>query len=80
MAADTPPGYLATSPDYRSPSTLSGMINTWLTIGYFVLVGTVVVSRDQFLDNDLAVVAVAALVLFLGLGLWVFVAQKYRDH
>jgi hypothetical protein len=56
------------------------MLNIWLTLGYFAVVGTVVVSRDSFLDNDLAVAGVAALVLFLGLGLWLFVAQSYRDE
>jgi len=55
------------------------MLNIWLTIGYFAVVGTVVLSRDSFLDNDLAVVGAAALLLFLGLALWLFVAQRYRQ-
>jgi hypothetical protein len=54
------------------------MLNMWLTVGYFTMIGLVVLSRDAFLDNDLAVAAVAGIVLILGLALWLFVAQRYR--
>jgi hypothetical protein len=54
------------------------MLNIWLTLGYFVVVGAVVASRESFLDNDLAVAGAAAILLFLGLALWLFVAQRYR--
>jgi membrane protein DedA with SNARE-associated domain len=56
------------------------MLNIWLTLGYFAIVGVTIASRSQFLDNDLVVVGVAALLLFLGLALWVFVAQQYRNQ
>lgn len=55
------------------------MINGWLTVGYFAMVALVVGSRDSFLDNDWAVFAVAAAVLFSGLALWLFVAQRHRE-
>ena len=55
------------------------MWNIWLTVGYFTVIGLVVASRDAFLDNDLAVAGVAGGVLFLGLALWLFVAQRYRQ-
>lgn len=61
-----------------SPYTVP-MLNIWLTIGYFVALGLVVASRDRFLDNDAAVIGVAAVILFAGLGLWLFVAQSHRD-
>jgi hypothetical protein len=54
------------------------MVNIWLTAGYFTVIGLVVASRDAFLDNDLAVAGVSGVVLFLGLALWLFVAQRYR--
>jgi len=62
-----------------SPDYTVAMLNIWLTVSYFVAIGLVVASRDRFLDNDLAVVGVAATVLFAGLGLWIFVAQKHRE-
>ena len=56
------------------------MLNIWLTIGYFAAIGLVVASRDRFLDNDWAVLGVAAVVLLAGLGLWVFIAQSHREN
>ncbi len=55
------------------------MLTLLLTLGYFAVVGVVVASRDSFLDNDLVGGGVAGMVLFLDLGLWVFVAQKHRE-
>ena len=68
------PKQLGIPPAYTCP-----MMNMWLTLGYFAAIGLVVASRDRFLDNDWAVVGVAAVVLFAGLGLWVFIAQSHRD-
>ena len=62
-----------------APAYTWRMLNIWLTLGYFAIIGVVVASRESFLDNDLVVAGVAGMVLFLGLGLWVFVAQKHRE-
>jgi predicted membrane-bound dolichyl-phosphate-mannose-protein mannosyltransferase len=62
------------------PDYTVAMLNIWLTVAYFAALGLVVASRDRFLDNDLVVVGVAAAVLFVGLGLWVFIAQSHRDN
>jgi len=71
--------YPATLPLLHSQGAYTfGMLNMWLTVGYFTMIGLVVLSRDAFLDNDLAVAAVAGIVLILGLALWLFVAQRYR--
>jgi uncharacterized membrane protein (DUF441 family) len=55
------------------------MANIGLTIGYFAVVGIVVASRDSFLDNNLVVLAVTAVVLFAGLGLWLLIAQGHKE-
>jgi hypothetical protein len=54
------------------------MRNTWLTMGYFAVIGLVVAFRKSFLHNNWAVMAVSGGVLFLGLALWVYIAQSHR--
>jgi hypothetical protein len=54
------------------------MLNTLLTLGYFLFLGIIVAARDQFLDDDLMVFGVAVGALALGLALWIFTVQRHR--
>lgn len=56
------------------------MKNGLLLLGYFALFFTVVAVRDSLPDNDLAIAGIAGALLFIGLALWVYVAQDYRSE
>lgn len=56
------------------------MRGIWITGGYFAIVALVVASRESFLHSDIAVVVVSGVVLLMGLGVWVIVAQNYWEE
>ncbi|CAB4631085.1 unannotated protein [freshwater metagenome] len=55
------------------------MRNRWILIGYLGLFFLIVSFYDAYADNDLLVVAAAAIILITGLIAWVWSVQPNKD-
>lgn len=53
--------------------------NSLLVVCWFLAFGLAVLTRDSYLDDDIAVLVVSAALVISALVVWVVVAQRHRS-
>ena len=54
--------------------------NSLLVLAWFLAFGLAVLTRESYLDDDIAVLVVSAALVISALVVWVVVAQSYRGQ